>query len=397
MRPFEQLIPLEEALESALDIAKPITTTERVLIWDAIGRVLAEDVVAPIDVPAFDKAAMDGFGLRSGDTHGVREAGVRFRIVATSHAGDLFEGPVGRGECVEVATGAPVPPDCDGVIEVEAVTIEGQEILLKREVVKGRNVSARGEDIRQGETLVLKGTTLKPGHLGTISAVGIGEVAVFDRPRVAVFATGREIRRGGPLRPGEVYDANSSALAGLLRENGGRVEVLDPVPDEYEAILTAVSKAKEYDIVVLSGSTSVGERDFLRDAVAHLGRIVFHGVASKPGKPLLLGQVDETLVFGMPGFPASCLLLAYSFLLPVFRRVARLSTAQRAVTLPLAQDLPVSEDKTQLVTVHLAEGKAFKAFHRSGSITSVSKGEGYVVVPPGRKLSAGETVEVLLF
>jgi molybdenum cofactor synthesis domain-containing protein len=395
VRPFTQLISLDEALRITLEAARPVERVETVHLWEAVGRVLAEDVVAPMDVPGFDKAAMDGFALRSEDVTNREDA--RLRIVGRAHPGEPFDGVVGPGECVEVATGAPVPEGCDTVIEVELVDVLDGEVLLRKQVKPGRNVSPKGEDIRTGDALVQAGTVLKPGHLGAISALGFQEVRVYERPRVAVFATGREVRRSGPLGPGDVYDINSYTLAGLIRESGCDVHPFDPIPDEYEDIEGAVSRAREYHAVVLSGSTSVGERDFLRDAASALGEVLYHGVASKPGKPLLLARVDGGLVFGMPGFPASCLMLAYHVLLPALRRMARLPFNPRTLRGTLGEDMPVKEDKVQLVTVHMEGTVVHRAFRKSGSITSVSRGEGYIVVPAGRRLVKGEEVEVILF
>ncbi len=395
MRPFEKLIPLEEAVEVALEAANPVLDVEEVDLAAAVGRVLAEDVVAPFDVPAFDKAAMDGFALRSQDASGGK--GARLRVVGKSHAGEPFEGTVGSGECVEVATGSAVPRGCDSVIEVEAVSYDNSEIEITRPVKSGRNVSPRGEDIRSGDRLLERGKVLAPGHLGAISSLGVLGVKVFGKPQVAIFATGREVRRGGQLGPGEVYDANSFSLAGLIQENGGSCRIYDPVPDEYDSIGSAVAQAEKHDMVALSGSTSVGERDFLRDAAGSLGEILFHGVAAKPGKPLLLARVGDGLVFGLPGFPASCLLVAYHVLVPVLRKMARLPPYDKMRRVTLAEDMPTKDDKTQLVTVRLEGGMAYKAFRMSSTITSVSEGEGYVVIPPGRRFREGESVEVILF
>ncbi len=396
MRPFKSLLPLGEAVAIAMEAASPIKRVETVQLPEAVGRVLAADVVAPIDVPMFDKAAMDGYALRSADTQD-REGETVLRLIGRSHAGEPFEGTVGPGECVEVATGSSVPTGSDSVVEVEATRVEEYQVTLSGKVAAGRNVSPRGEDILQGGLLVSEGTQLKPGHLGAISSLGILEVSVFSRPKVAVYATGREVRRGGPLGPGEVYDANTFTLAGLVQENGGSVRISDPVPDILDEMLGAVGRAKEYDVVILSGSTSVGERDYLRDATESLGEVMFHGVAAKPGKPLLLARVGKGLVFGMPGFPASCILLAYHVLRPVLRKMARLPLEPARVHLPLGEDMPLKDGLTQLVTVHMEDGKAYKAFKKSGSITSVSEGEGYVVIQAGERLSQGDSVDVVLF
>ncbi len=396
MRPFKTLLSLEEAVKTALAAAIPLKRVEETALEHAVGRVLAEDVVAPFDVPAFDKAAMDGFALRSEDTLADSE-GIRLHVLGKVHAGESFAGVVGPGECVEIATGSPVPQGCDSVIEVEAVAQKGSEIALANRVKPGRNVAPRGEDIATGDRLLSGGTVLAPGHVGALSALGVPTVEVFERPRVAIFATGREVRRSGPLAPGEVYDANSFAVAGLVQGNGGAPQVFDPVPDELEDIASAVAQAKNHDIVVLSGSTSVGERDFLEEAARSLGEVLFHGVAAKPGKPLLLAKVQDGLVFGLPGFPASCLLVAYHVLVPVLRKMARLPPYSRRMTVSLGEDMPVKADKTQLVTVRLEADRAYKAFRKSGSVTSVSAGEGYVVIPPGLRYRRGKSVEVFLF
>ncbi len=393
MRPFTELLPLDEALEIALGAAAPVARVEEVELREARGRVQAEDAVSPVDVPSFDKAAMDGFALRAADAL----PGVELRIVGRSHAGELFEGPLEPGTCVEVATGAPVPAACDSVIEVEAVELVGGAIRPRKAVDSGRNVSRRGEDIRRGDRIVVAGTVLTPGHLGALSALGLQSVHVIDRPRAAVFATGREVRRTGPLGPGEVYDANSFALASLLEKHGAEAEVFDPVPDELDAIQEAVARAEATDLVVLSGSTSVGERDYLRDAVGALGQVLFHGVASKPGKPLLLGRVGEGLVFGMPGFPASCLLLAHHVLVPVVRKLAHLPPETPHVRATLGEPLLPAKGKAQLVTVRLEGGTAYRAFRHAGSVTSVSEGVGYVVLPPETEAEEGEEVQVILF
>ncbi|MFQ5920064.1 MAG: molybdopterin molybdotransferase MoeA, partial [Thermoplasmata archaeon] len=260
----------------------------------------------------------------------------------------------------------------------------------------GRNVQPVGQDIAKGDSILSRETLLQPGHVGSIASLGIVEVPVYERPRVAVYATGREIKRGGPLRPGEIYDVNSYTLTGLIQAHGGSVEMFDPIPDAYESILGAVAKAVDYDLTVLSGSTSVGERDFLRDAAAERGEVLLHGVAMKPGKPVLLAKVGTGLVFGMPGFPASALMAAYHFLLPVLRKMGHLPEARSRSSI-LGEDLPVKGDKTQLITVRREGGKAYQAFRGSGSITSISQGDGYVVILPGQALKKGAPVEVIEF
>lgn len=394
MRIFTELVPVEEALRIALQAAEPLHRTESVPLHESVGRVLAADVVSPVDVPAFDKAMMDGFALRSRDVVGGEAV---LRVVGRSHPGEPFAGSVGAGECVQVATGAAVPAGCDTVLEVERAEVQREEVRVTGSLRPGRNVSPRGDDLRAGAVLLHRGLRLRAGHLGAIAAVGSYEVTTFARPRVAIFATGREIKRGGPLAPGEIYDVNTFTLGALVREHGGEPRLHDPVPDTYEAIRGAVARGREFDLSVLSGSTSVGERDYLREAADELGEVLFHGVAVKPGKPLLLARVSETPLFGMPGFPASCLMTAYHFLLPVLWRTAHLPPLLSRAAVVLGEDLPWDPKRTLLVSLRLENGLAYPAFRGSGNITSVSGGEGYAAVPPGEQKKEGERVEVILF
>ena len=393
-RLFGELMPPDRALALALDAVRPIERVERVPLTEATDRVLAQEVSSPVDVPDFPKAMMDGFAVRSED---VADGRTELRVVGEAHPGEPYAGVVGPRETVKTATGAPVPEGSDLVIEIEEVTFDEARAEVPGGLVPGRNVQPVGQDIGKGDRLLAEGLLLQPGHIGAAAALGIAELPVYARPRVAVFATGREIKRAGPLAPGEIYDINSYTLSGLIRAHGGTVELFDPIRDTYENIRGAVARAADFDAVVLSGSTSVGERDYLRDAAAELGEVLFHGLAVSPGKPLLMARVRDGLVLGLPGFPASCLMIAYHILVPVLRRLARVPGSLPTTQATLAEDMPVKAERTQLMAVHLKNGKAYRAFEESGSITSVSKGEGYVVIPQGEKRKAGDEVEVILF
>ncbi|MDX1534576.1 MAG: molybdopterin molybdotransferase MoeA, partial [Thermoplasmata archaeon] len=280
-RLFGELMPPDRALALALDAVRPIERVERVPLTEATDRVLAQEVSSPVDVPDFPKAMMDGFAVRSED---VADGRTELRVVGEAHPGEPYAGVVGPRETVKTATGAPVPEGSDLVIEIEEVTFDEARAEVPGGLVPGRNVQPVGQDIGKGDRLLAEGLLLQPGHIGAAAALGIAELPVYARPRVAVFATGREIKRAGPLAPGEIYDINSYTLSGLIRAHGGTVELFDPIRDTYENIRGAVARAADFDAVVLSGSTSVGERDYLRDAAAELGEVLFHGLAVSPGK-----------------------------------------------------------------------------------------------------------------
>lgn len=402
MRPIRETIPLDEALALVMEHAAPVDSTEEVGIRDAAGRVVAADIASAVDVPPFDRAAMDGYAVVAEDTFGAgRYEPKVLRSVEKVYTGSVPTRPVARGECIEIATGAPMPVGADAVVMVEETERAGDDtVRVFTPVYPGQHVGRRAADIVAGQQVLAAGTVLNPSRIGALAATGAIEVTVFARPRVAILSTGNEIIvPGQALGPGQIYDINQFALAAIIGEHGGETVTGATAPDELPGLTAAIQQAASEDIIVFSGGSSVGERDLILDALRQIGEVLFHGIAVKPGKPTVFGRVGRTPVLGMPGYPTSCLSNAYMLLVPLLRRMARLPEYRsQVVTLPLSRRVVSTTGRHQFYTVRVEGGQAVPAFKGSGDITSMSQADGYIEIPAQTDIvEAGELVQVKLF
>ena len=402
MRPIRETVPIDEALALLIEHVVPIERVERTATAHALDRVLAEDVASGVDVPPFDRAAMDGYAVIAEDTFGAGRYEPRIlRCVDTVYTGDMPARPVARGECIEIATGAPLPQGANAVVMVEETDKTADHtVRVFTPVYPGQHVGRRGADIASGETVLRAGTVINPSRIGALAAAGILEVSVFARPRVAIVSTGNEIvEPGQPLKPGQIYDINRFTLSAIAAGHGGMPLDRGTAPDNLPDLVAAIESMRDADIVVLSGGSSVGERDLIVDALRQAGEVIFHGVAVKPGKPTAFGKVGETPVLGMPGYPTSCLSNGYILLVPVLRRIARLPDYQpHSIRLPLARRVLSTTGRHQFYTVRIEAGTAVPAFKASGDITSMAHADGYIEIPAQTDLvEAGEIVDVKLF
>lgn len=402
MRPFGKTIPLDDAIALVIGAARPLERTVRAPLAEAAGRVLAADVVAGADVPPFDRAAMDGFAVIADDTSGAaRESPRTLRRIETVHTGSVPTRRVGRGECVQIATGAPLPAGADAVVMVERTDGGAHGAVgVHAPVRSGQHVGRRAADIAAGDVAVPRGDLLTPSRLGAIAALGVAEVEVFDRPAAAILSTGDEIvAPGRPLGPGQIYDVNRFTVGAVIAAHGGRPLPRAAAADTLDALEAAVDACRDADVLVFSGGSSVGERDLMADLLTRRGEMLFHGVAVKPGKPTAFGRIDGTPVFGMPGYPASCLSNAYLLLVPLLRRMARLPPWRpRTVAVPLARRVASTAGRRQFYTVRVVDGEAVPAFKASGDITSMSRADGYIDIPDRTEVvEQGQVVEVTLF
>ncbi|MEW6098784.1 MAG: gephyrin-like molybdotransferase Glp [Pseudomonadota bacterium] len=311
-------LPVAKAQEFIARFVPRVATVERVALRSALGRVLAEDIVSPIDVPAHDNSAMDGYALRGSD---LAESGpTRLRIAGTGLAGQQFEGAAGPGECVRIMTGAVMPEGFDTVVPQEFVTVEGQEVVVPPGAVRpGDNRRLRGEDLARGRPALPAGKLLRPADLGLLASLGQAEVPVWRRLRVAFFSTGDELRSiGEPLEPGCVYDSNRYTLYGMLQRLGVELLDLGVVRDEPQALERAFRTAAESaDAIITSGGVSVGEADFTKQMMARLGEVTFWRIAMRPGRPMAFGRIrsgaHEAVLFGLPGNPVAVMVTFYAF------------------------------------------------------------------------------------
>ena len=392
-----ELLSLAEAQARVLERVTPLPS-ERVGIGEAAGRVLAEDALAAVDLPPFPSSAMDGFAVRSADTPG------QLSVVARIAAGVPAPRALAAGEAMAIATGGVVPDGADAVIPIEYVVDHDNSVEISKAVDAGDNVRPRGGDVRADAVVVPRGVRLGPAQVGALAAAGVAEVAVARRPRVAVLATGTELRPPGePLGPGEVYEANGLLLATALAAAGAEPEALPAVPDDEAAQRAALERALAADVLVTSGGVSVGPHDLVRRILAELGvEEVFWGVAVKPGKPLAFGTRGTTLVFGLPGNPVSSL-VGYELFVrpallalqgastpgPVFRE-GRLATGVRRNAQRdefVRARTRVSEDGLTLEPVAGQESHMIVRAAGADALVHAPRGEG--------ELAAGETVRYL--
>ena len=403
MRPFEGTMPLSEARAIVDAAIVPIERIESVSVLQAANdRVLARDVVADADVPPFSRAAMDGYAVRAADTAGAsRQSPVTLRCIEQTFTGQVPRESVGPGQCIEVATGAPLPAGADAVVIVEDTeTASGDSIRAFASVQPNQNIGRQGADISRGQTVLRAGTFLNASRAGALSALGLTTVDVYAKPRVAILSTGDEIvDPGTPLAPGQIYDINKVTLSAVVSDHGGVPVTFRTAVDTLEDLSRSVDACLAEDLLVFSGGSSVGRRDLIIDVIAAKGEILFHGIAVKPGKPTAFGRIGHKLVFGMPGYPTSCLSNAYILLAPALRRIARLPPQPlRSMTMPLGARISSVVDRHQFYSVRIENGQAIPAFKASGDITSMSQADGYIEVPIGvSSLEQDSIVEVNLF
>ncbi|MFX0195250.1 MAG: gephyrin-like molybdotransferase Glp [Candidatus Hodarchaeota archaeon] len=370
-------------------------------IDDLLSRVAAKNLASSLNVPSFDKAAMDGYAVIAEDTFGAgTHSPVTLESIDVIHAGEVGSKEIQKGKCAQIATGAPIPKGADAVIMVEDTETINDQVQIFKPIYPGGNVFPKGSDVKTGDLILKNGDLLTARKAGIIAAVGIDHATVYEKPKIAVIPTGYEIAElGTELKTGQVYDINSYTVANLIRENGGIPIKYPVIGDSMDDLRKALADAKQYDAIVLSGGSSVGEKDVLIDVIEEAGNIYFHGVQIKPGKPTLFGQINGNLIFGMPGYPTSCMINAYVFVVPAIRKMARLpQQTHTVVKARMAKRIVSSLGRHQFYTVKVEEGIAYPAFKESGTITSMSHADGYIEIPYNVDLvEKGQEVEVILF
>lgn len=401
MRPFKALISYDEAKKRALDAVRPLDRKETVGLELANHRVLAQVINARIDVPPFHRAAMDGYAVLAQDTYGAGQFEPKLlAIVGNIHAGDVVDFELSAGQCAEIATGAMIPGGADAVVMIEDTEREENTAKIFKPVYPGANLSERGSDISKGTEILHEGMVLNPSRIGVLASLGIDSVIVWEKPKVAVIPTGNEVAEvGRDLETGQVYNSNSYALASIARENGADVTRMDIAEDSFQALRSVLTEALSNDLIVLSGGSSVGERDVLVDVVSSMGSVLFHGVQVKPGKPLLLGEIRGIPVLGTPGYPTACLIDGVVFMAPIIRKMARLPDLNmERVRARISRRVVSTLGRQQFLTVRLEGGLAVPVFKESGAITSMAAADGYIEIASNVDLvEKDEEVEVTLF
>ncbi|MGD0232100.1 MAG: gephyrin-like molybdotransferase Glp [Syntrophorhabdales bacterium] len=378
---------------------------EDVALEHALSRVLAADIIAREDVPAFARSLVDGYAVKVKETYGAREGAPAFLLVAGEvPVGVATDKAVRDGQSVYVATGAMIPEGADGVVMLEHARRAGDAIEITRAITRGENICNRGEDVGEGQVVLEEGRTLSPFDLGVLAALGITRVPVYQRPLVGLISSGDEIVPADHMPPpGKVRDINAYTVSALVGRQGCVVRFAGIAADSVDAIVEKLSDLQGCDLILLSGGSSKGMSDFMTAAIGKLGgTILFHGLNIKPGKPTIFASLGEKPVFGLPGHPVSCALVGLRFVLPLVRRMKgeRRPPADWAVTGTLTTNVPSSYGIEEYVRVRV-EGDAQAArvtpiFAKSAVISTLSRADGYVVIPTGTEgLESGDQVEVL--
>jgi molybdopterin molybdotransferase len=407
---FLKVATPEQVFDALADFSR--VAVETVAIDAALRRVCSADIVSPEDLPPLPRSMMDGYAVRAADTFGASDSiPAFFDVVGGVAMGETTAIPVGRNGAMAIPTGGFLPPGADAVVMVEYTSpAGGGAIEITRPVTLGENVLARAEDAAKGECVIPAGKRLLAQDIGLLAGLGITEIAVYRKPAVAVISTGDEIVSVTMTPPpGKIRDINAHSLAALARDSGGEIVPFAIVPDDPSLLRAALERAlAAADVVVLSGGSSVGERDHMANVVSSLpGAIVYaHGIAISPGKPTLIAAVGGKPVFGLPGHPVSALLVAQVFLAPFLRYIAGeqfmrgpAGTRVRAV---LAASVHSAQGREDYIRVKLDEGQgrtsAQPVFGKSGMLSTFVKADGFFVLPIHTEgIPAGEIVDVFLF
>lgn len=395
----------DAALQLILQAIQPTTGFEKVALRSALGRVLCSDVLSKIEVPGHTNAAMDGYALSGMDLP--QEGTATLSVIGTAWAGGPFTSAVRPKECVRIMTGAPMPTGTDTVVMQEHAESSDNRIIIDARHKFGQNVRQAGEDIAKGQTVLHSGRRLSPADIGLLASLGVGEVKVFRKIRVAFFSTGDELRSiGEPLDAGSIFDSNRYTLYGMLTRIGSEPVDMGVIKDRREDMFNAFDEAaKCADVVITSGGVSVGEADFVKECLEELGQIKFWKVAMKPGRPLAFGRIGDAWFFGLPGNPVSVMVTFYMFVQPALRRLMGESeTSPLLLQAHCESKLRKKAGRTEYqrgILSHDASGRlsvAKTGAQGSGILTSMSQANCFIILPmEAESIEPGAEVTVLPF
>jgi molybdenum cofactor synthesis domain-containing protein len=405
---FSKLTPVEEALEKLFSFIK-LNPIEEIKINDALNSILAVDIKSNIDIPPFDRSAMDGYAIYAEDSFKASTKNPKqVKLVGTIEIGESTELKLNKGEGIRISTGAPIPEGADAVVKIEDTEIENNIINLYISLPPGKNVAKKGEDIKVGTQVLNKGMDIKAEHIALLTSLGFKKIKVHTKPRVSVFSSGDELLEpGDTLIPGKIYNSNTPMISALVKLYGGEVIRSETVKDDKNIIKEKLFEAaKDSQIIIFTGGTSVGTKDYLPEVVKESGKILIHGIAQRPGAPVLMGLISDALIFCLPGTPVA----AYVSFLKITGLAIRgmlgcsVLDPRYEITAEISRDVPVSglgylhhlrvileksEEKLRAIPVKLKG---------SGVISSLTNSDGIVEIPPYQEgLKKGERVIVKLF
>ena len=396
-----EALRVDKAREAIRSCLAPITESEKVPVSASLGRVLAQDIVPAINVPGHDNSAMDGWAIRSSD---LGSSQVVLREIGKALAGKPFNSQVKPGQCVRVMTGAVMPEGTDAVVVQEIVKAEGDRITIPPGQKAGQNVRAAGEDLKAGVAVLKAGQTVRAAELGLIASLGIGELSVRRRLRVAFFSTGDELASiGAALKEGEVYDSNRYTLNGMLARLGVEIADMGVVRDDPAALEKAFLAAAGHDAIVTTGGVSVGEADFVKQLMGKLGEVLFWKIAMRPGRPMAFGRIGNAFLFGLPGNPVAVMVTFYQFVREALLFLSGVSVHETPLlSATSAQPIRKIPGRTEYQRgVLFKENNTWKVRttgqQGSGVLRSMSEANCFIVLEHERgKVEAGEPVSVQL-
>ena len=398
-------MPVEKAREHIRAFLTPVSTVERLSIRATLGRVLAEDVISPVNVPQHDNSAMDGYAVRFADLK--TDAETTLKIVGASYAGKPFQGKLEAGQAVRIMTGAVIPSGADSVVQQERVKASVDQVSVMPLPKKGTNTRSAGEDLRAGEAALKRGQPIRPAEIGMMASLGIAEVAVYRKLRVAFFSTGDElVAVGTPLGPGQIYDSNRYTIYGLLVRLGCEVLDMGVIRDTPEDVEQAFKDAAQSaDVVITSGGVSVGEADYVKQVLDRLGEVLFWKIAMKPGRPLAYGKIGNAHFFGLPGNPVAVMVTFYQF---VRDALLHLQGQTRTIPLPTQKVVCTSAIKKAPGRTEFQRGILSRdatgqwsvrttGDQGSGILSSMSQANCFIILPTDQgNVPAGSEVDIQL-
>jgi molybdenum cofactor synthesis domain-containing protein len=401
MRGFFEKMPVNKALEILLKRIEPLPS-EIVKITDAPGRVLASEVTAGMDIPPFDRSAMDGYAVKGENTFGAAQTNpIYFKVIGEVRPGISLEKEIGEFEAVKIMTGGRLPEGANAVVMLE-YTRGDKEIEVIKAVSPGKNVSLRGEDFKMGDAAFEKGRVLTAHDVGILAALGLGEVGVAKRPTVGIVSTGDEVvAPGEKIEEGQIYDINGYTLSVLVATCGGTPTILGIIKDDYGVLKSAVGRALEFDIVIMSGATSVGEKDVVPEIVEELGEVLVHGVSMRPGGPTGFGIIDGKPVFMLPGHPAATIFGFEVFVRPAMQQMQGADPYNPYPQMEgvLSKKIASELGRRDFVWVRVDENSEVAPIRTSSSgiVSRILRASGFVVVPENTEgIDKGKGVKVNL-
>lgn len=376
--------------------------TEQVPLAEALGRVTAQDILSQEFVPNFNRATVDGYAVIASDVFGCTDAiPALLTLAGESRMGEPATITLQQGQCAYVPTGAELPANADAMVMLEhAEDFGGGTIAINKPVAPGANLIFRGDDVKPGQTVIPAGSLLSAAEIGTLAAMGVSRLAVVRKPLAGIISTGDElVPAGQPLAGGQIRDVNAPMLAAAVRQCGGEAHFVGIIKDNQSAIRAALESAlPDCDLLLLSGGTSVGVKDAMPAVISALGELLVHGVAAKPGKPTILGVIQNKPVFGLPGNPVAAYFMFHMLVRPLIYSMLGAQPAERRLTLPLTRAVSSNHGREEFVPVAITPNGAQPIASKSGLISTLACAQGFIRIPRDCEgLPQGEPVEVILF